>query len=342
LPKLAIRLRAARSAPPGLAGPDEDRRATFSAALQQSEDLFDAAQTTGPVARPLPLFYAVSQAGRAVAAAWTRDEWRVSGHGLSQDQAANEWQGDILRFRVRPHTKPGIFGAVASAFGLPGLTSGVELGALWSALPGMTAPKGNWLRALPVWPQLYLQEGGFVLHLGAESRGYVSLRDQAPETDADAIDALLSNYPAAAGARVEIVQRIIQQRRTPWGEGVPVRWPAPSVEQTSDHSPPPDLGASYVHNRVPLYRYQQEHWLIPRVGDGRDELSALLLWWVLLFGLSLLARYEPAAWREAVDPDRSELAVPLEELLEEALTITPDLLYEAVTHELALLPPRLH
>jgi hypothetical protein len=55
------------------------------------------------------------------------------------------------------------------------------------------------------------------------------------------------------------------------------------------------------------------------------------MWWVLLHGLSLLARYEPAAWRSALDLDNSSIADPLIDLLDSALQIVPDLLYEAVT-----------
>jgi hypothetical protein len=57
-----------RAAPP-LAAQDPEPRAVFSAALQQSEELFAAAEVAGPAAKPLPLFYALSQAGRAIAAA---------------------------------------------------------------------------------------------------------------------------------------------------------------------------------------------------------------------------------------------------------------------------------
>ena len=58
-----VRFRATRAAPPGMAAADEKRRALLSAALQQSEDLFEAAHAVGPLARPIPLFYAISQAG---------------------------------------------------------------------------------------------------------------------------------------------------------------------------------------------------------------------------------------------------------------------------------------
>jgi hypothetical protein len=168
----------------------------------------------------------------------------------------------------------------------------------------------------------------------------VSLRDQAPLDDQRAINDLLANYPAASGAQVEAVDGLIQREQTPWGFGVPIRWPAPPVDH-SPEGPPPEFVASEVHNRVPQYRYRQEHWLIPRVGERNDQLPALLVWWVLLFALSVLARYEPAVWRNALDPDQSELAVPLEELLDEALVVVPDLLSEAITQQPVLLPRRL-
>ena len=53
---------------------------------------------------------------QAIAAARTAGEWRVAGHGLMQDRAA-EWTADVLRFRVCPQAKPGVFGAVADILG---------------------------------------------------------------------------------------------------------------------------------------------------------------------------------------------------------------------------------
>jgi hypothetical protein len=82
---------------------------------------------------------------------------------------------------------------------------------------------------------------------------------------------------------------------------------------------------------LPRYPRTEAFWLLPEVGDGRDRLPPVLLWWVLLHGLSLLARYEPAAWRSALDLDRSPIADPLIDLLDAALQIVPDLLYEAAT-----------
>lgn len=73
-------VRSKRASPPGFAEADEARREVFQAAVAQSEELWDAAATSGPASRPLPLFYCLSQAGRAVCAAWTLGEQCVPLH----------------------------------------------------------------------------------------------------------------------------------------------------------------------------------------------------------------------------------------------------------------------
>jgi hypothetical protein len=65
-------IRATRASPPGRAGDDEERRRVYGAALAQFDELIAAASVVGPASRPLPLFYALSQAGRAVAAGHAR------------------------------------------------------------------------------------------------------------------------------------------------------------------------------------------------------------------------------------------------------------------------------
>ena len=57
---------------PCIAERDEARRQVFQSALAQAEELWDAAAVVGAASRPLPLFYCVSQAGRAVCAAGHR------------------------------------------------------------------------------------------------------------------------------------------------------------------------------------------------------------------------------------------------------------------------------
>jgi len=322
------RLRATRASPPGLASGDPDRRATYGAALQQFDDLVAAAGVIGPVSRPLPLYYAVHQAGKAIAAAWVEGEWRATGHGLAQDyERPDEWQDDILHFRVKPQRMPGVFGIVAAMLGSARLTGGVELGALWSALPGASPPAGadSWPLALPVYPITYDE--------GAPSWVSVCLRRRPVPDDAEAINRLLGTYPGATGVQATTYQGDLQFSPTPWGPGVRAMWPKADIQECQGESPPDELSGLHDRNGAPEYRSGEVRWLIPTVGDESDRLPPVLLWWILLFSLSLLARYEPAAWRAALDLDRSPVADPLTQLLDDALVTVPALLFDAATQD---------
>lgn len=81
-----LQLRLARTEPALGAPLEPARRRTFGAALQQFEELMDAAAGLSYLSRPLPLFYALSQAGRAIVAARIRGSWELQAHGLSFHQ----------------------------------------------------------------------------------------------------------------------------------------------------------------------------------------------------------------------------------------------------------------
>ena len=97
-------LRATRAAPPGKAAHDDERRAIYNAALQQFEELLDAARAVGPASRPIPLYYALNQASRAIVAA-SGDVASIDGHGLANT-------GTALRESLR---RPSFFSAASSA-----------------------------------------------------------------------------------------------------------------------------------------------------------------------------------------------------------------------------------
>ena len=94
-----FQIRATRAEPPGFAAGDEERRQTYAAALDQFEELMAAAGAATPRSRPLPLFYALSQAGRAIAAARAEVDWRLRGHGLSAPLLA---VSDVCDLLIRP------------------------------------------------------------------------------------------------------------------------------------------------------------------------------------------------------------------------------------------------
>ena len=62
-----------------------------------------------------------------------------------------------------------------------------------------------------------------------------------------------------------------------------------------------------------------------------DALSPLMLWWALLFGLSMAARYDPEMWVAELDVNESKAAVPIEAALDVALEALPELILDALT-----------
>jgi hypothetical protein len=96
-------LRAMRSAPPGLASNDLERSDVFTSSLEQAEQLCRAATVTPPAARPLPLFYAMSQATRAVAAVALPENWTPRTHGLSLPNSDEP----ILERKLTTHVNAG-------------------------------------------------------------------------------------------------------------------------------------------------------------------------------------------------------------------------------------------
>jgi hypothetical protein len=80
---------------------------------------------------------------------------------------------------------------------------------------------------------------------------------------------------------------------------------------------------------APDYRKLGTRLLLPRAG-GKEALTPLMLWWVFLFGLSSIARYEPEQWVSALAVNESELAVPIEAALDAALDALPELILAAL------------
>ena len=137
-------IRATRAEPPGRASSEPERRATYGAALQQFDELLSAAAVAGHASRPLPLFYALSQAGRALAAAHC-ESWVIRAHGLAEDRSTSG-ENPLLR-RIKRHVSAGdALSAVCEALRAPDPVEPIEVGAAWAALPMLN-------RFLPSWEE---------------------------------------------------------------------------------------------------------------------------------------------------------------------------------------------
>lgn len=359
-------LRVLRAQPPGGVNSDE-RRAVFTAALEQSEQLMRAAQDVGYAARPLPLFYSLSQAGRAIAAArLAGPAWRLARHGIGmrpdQDQISDLLQRS-MRFdeespkQVVARARRKSFAGVSDAIGSEVFDGEVELGAVWAAMPDLVEPvkqmpprpQGTvWRRPLRAYPMVANTM------IAARAERLMVMVDGLPAgLDADGIDAELEHYVFERPVAVLTgIGQLVNARQvsqfdptilTPAGPLMSPKQPGAPVTSFHDGVELPVLvfpdAVMTSHNQhpgflnrvVPPYRQNPTRLLCPRLGDDSDHVWPLMLWWLLLFGLSSVARYDPELWVKTIDVNESPQAVPIEDALDLALEVLPELVLDALT-----------
>lgn len=108
-----------------------------------------------------------------------------------------------------------------------------------------------------------------------------------------------------------------------------LKWTSPSVWKASLEERLGVLACvrREFESRLPTYRGRP--WAFPRLQN--QNLHPVVVWWAVLYTMSMLARYHPESWVRAIDVDNSPWAVPLEHLLDQALTAVPEIIYEALT-----------
>lgn len=311
------RLQAMRAAPPTLAAEDKARRRVFGSALAQFDELLTAAASVGPAVSPIPLYYALTQAGRAIAAAHVKqNDWRASGHGLSVS-SPSQLLGEAL---VSPHVgESNQFAVFCKAIDSGRLTSAVTLNEVWAAVPQLEQVAGLGAEATPA-IQLVVRASREGVGISASMSGPRAANlPNNPETAMARLRERLDSYPGAADG-LAICEPFSASKRSPSGEPViDVEWRSADGSLQSVYLAAPGLGPPGAGS-----------YLWPGIGAHKDVLAPLALWWTALLALSSLARYEPDAWLAALARDESLLAIPIEEALAIALEMLPWL----VLHEL--------
>jgi YaaC-like Protein len=334
-------IRATRAAPPGSAVNDGERRAVYGSALAQFDELIEAAATAGPASRPLPLFYALSQAGRAIAAAHAEGIWQLRTHGLTApDLDAAPPSIKVHRSQAAANDGAWVdsFTGVAAATNADIFASAASLGALWASLPELVDLHPPALASAPGPLRLVPEDPGPEnLHLQTDPGHVYASVVGFPGSAEELATYLAARYPTSGNPRLFQPQGLPHvQQHTVCGFGVLFRWQAESPDidghaRTLERIAPEDgvgVPADGAWLVFPPSDGFQPRWLRPSVGGA--ALSSLLSWWALLFGLSMLARYEPAVWTGALDYHSSDLAAPLAELLERGLTRVPELVLAAL------------
>jgi hypothetical protein len=307
-------LRALRANPPGRAGTNAKRRDVFTAALEQAEQYLRAAANAGYPTKPVQLFYALSQSGRAICAAHSIEPWLISGHGASATPDRR-----IANTCVSLH-QAGALPMVAEATKSELWEGPVTLGALWASLPDLHSfpldPAS--VRCLPLERYPYVADevtpiglhAAFVnragLRINRQVKGAAELRRIVDET--------LAPYPRAAGASIGGGHTFSESEELVW-----LTWEREEYGQR-------------IFTSIDLIGEPRGALLFLRPGLGTNDAipSPLVTWWGILLALSTLARYEPVAWRKALDIDKASTADPLERALDEAERQLPGLVLEAL------------
>ena len=315
-------LRLMRSDPPEPAAKSE-RRAVFSAALEQAEQLFRGAAAADYAVRPLLLFYGYSQAARALAAsapALDGSNFRSTAHGMGTRDLSYE----LAAVQLCPHMRPGgLLTTLQLALGVRQWTEPFTLGQLWAAHPDLRSQR------LP--------------NLDAPEAVTVSISEAGePIVDPLWVTFAVSNS-LLIGTDEGALQELFRRHYPTLASSLP-----PDPRHFANQAVPPmvtrEEKSSFVYRSLPregrsaadviaataMTRANGERWLIPRLG-GDSAPHLVTLWWALLFALSMRARYEPEGWTKDLDPDRSDHAVILETVLDAALDVCPKVIATTIS-----------
>lgn len=321
-------LRATRSNPPGWAGPEPERREVYSSALEQSEQLFRAAGVVGLASRPLLVFYGLSQAGRAVAAAareLDQDSWRLHGHGLTIRRETEPLPNVVVATQGSAQSS---FRRLSTLLGSPELPvvntpMEVPLGRLWDALPeGQDRPLRPDPERRPVMSFSRLGNAGHPYATGVVT-GFPRWLAESTQAAED-FKGFMSAYPHASGYSMALSQPGREVPGFVVGDRVALvmHWDT-GVRDASDSQQ--DARLADV-----MTTYAGDQYLAPAMPGAGIPSHALMAWWTVLFALSMLARYQPAEWTKHIDVDKSSFAVALEVVLTEALVSVPRIVDETI------------
>jgi hypothetical protein len=322
------------------------RVGTYRAALEQAEQLMTAAAATGPAARPLSLFYALSQFGRAIAAAapaleTENREFRLLGHGLKVKDMDGVDEVGLASVSVAG-TKSGSFPSIAKALHASPMKTENTIGQVlgWVPFSSRFDLEGTSLPATPALELHSVYPASDGVHLvtvagvrykvladePTHNNGQGSLPRQFLPDDADLADELV-RFPALAGWA--------------WSNPTPA---ATSVRlgQTGNWDvtlqlPSPGNSIRDIRRRSVFYR--GVNYAYPAVSDGLT-IHPFLAWWQVLFALSMLARYQPNEWLTLIDINRHKDAVPIESILTFSQVAVPELALRVIEDvaDITLLP----
>ncbi|NEA20567.1 YaaC family protein [Streptomyces halstedii] len=322
----------------------------YVSALEQAEQFFRAARTVGPATQLVLVFYGLSQAGRAIAAAAIAlpdksadvedsvDEWNLKGHGI---QSLDE-DGPLpdVAMKTDSRKKSGSFVRLSRLLDSPLRGNNPPpLSRLWDCL-------------LCDYEDPIADPNSRIMPLLVEERDLVSNHREKQGAPHAMLWAPVVNFPARV-TTAEDPTRVVtdyiahfpgvrdhhsyHQLSTNGGQ---TQWPDLRVHAGGQW---PELTMNWMLPRGPgtladrqrylrsiTRLYAGTRYFFPSLGGSVTSVHPLMAWWAVLHTLSTISRYQPAEWGRHIDVHRSQHAVPIERLLTESIRILPQLVAEAI------------
>lgn len=336
------RLRASRWSPPGKANGRGSRRKTYAAALEQAEQTFQAAALVGTATRPMQVFYGLSQAGRAIAAAAVAlkgEDWNLAAHGIKTTGFHLPFPD--IEIRTDPSGTQGSFVKVSEVLDSPVWEMDpLRLEDVWDLLPpNLRYPLTTRDRLTPLYTV------GDDIGVGTHDHSLLSvpvcdLPDRVIDAGTrEALADFLASYPTVAQHESYETNRAL----TLGPEAPPeyTRYNHGGGELAMNWLMPEGVGTGFdgmatsaerlAHLRTLTRSYAGSRYFLPVLPPMKRELHPLMAWWAVLYALSMLSRYQPAVWGTLINVDNSAHAVPIERLLERAINHLPVLIADAIT-----------
>jgi hypothetical protein len=155
--------------------------------------------------------------------------------------------------------------------------------------------------------------------------GFPNHLSEASRTAKD-FDAFMASYPTARG----YLPVTNQTGRPQYHEGADGRLSVQMSWTAGETFPVPEPVRVARLNAAVRHYAGSDFYLFPETVAGEEPLHPLIVWWSVLYTLSMLARYQPAEWGVIIDVNSSRYANAVEHLLVQAQDIVPTLILAAI------------
>nr|WP_255950161.1 YaaC family protein [Streptomyces sp. ODS25] len=256
---------------------------------------------------------------------------------------------------MAPDRNPSLL-RVAQALDSPSIPAKVTMQQLWYLIPELRGQLQ--ISRLAPYPALFIEDANFtgktsttalvwgLPHDFTHTKGWAGHRGYGAEAEREVIE-YLSHYPSLKCHRFAAIEPPLSSGR----ESHSISWgDKPRIEKAHDGGV---QIAMELEERLPVEGFGFNHpsefprnvalrkisftypslgmrVAFPAITGNIKPLHPIIAWWAILYGLSMLARYEPSAWNKAININESRHAVILEILLDEAISACPSLIRQSL------------